>query len=283
MCEKIQRTVEKTAADGAADRGCSEHAAIELVHFKLVTRMGSVMLLNGGEIFRTNAAMRYAAKALHLPEFNAFVIANGIFASMASGGKMYSCRICCVPLGSINLCRVEAVNSLSRRIAAGLNDVSVIEKELDRIETLDVERNLTKVFSSGVGSASFCYLFGGSLADSMVAFAAGVALYLYLLYVVPRLALPKIMVNVTTSAIAAIVCCMLYSAGAGDQLGKIITGAVFPMYPGIPLTNAIRNFMENDYLSGIIRLADALLAAGCIATGVGIVMRMWAVELGGLF
>ena len=40
-----------------------------------------------------------------------------------------------------------------------------------------------QILASGCGSAAFCYLFGGSAGDSAAAFAAGVALYAYILYV----------------------------------------------------------------------------------------------------
>ena len=36
------------------------------------------------------------------------------------------------------------------------------------------------------------------------------------------------------------------------------------------MTNSFRNFLENDYLAGLVRLVDALVTAGGIAIGVGI-------------
>jgi uncharacterized membrane protein YjjP (DUF1212 family) len=56
-------------------------------------------------------------------------------------------------------------------------------------------------------------------------------------------------------------------------------GAIFPLVPGVPLTNAFRNFTENDYLSGLIRLIDTLLTAGALAVGVGIAIGL-AMRLG---
>ena len=55
---------------------------------------------------------------------------------------------------------------------------------------------------------------------------------------------------------------------------KIIIGGIMPLVPGIPLTNSIRDFINSDYLSGSIRLIDALLTAFCIAVGVGIVITI---------
>ena len=109
----------------------------EKIYFELVTRLGNEMLENGGEIFRTGDVMTYAAHALGLKDFNTFVIANGIFASMLTDGQTYSCRVRYISLSPINICRLEALNTLSRRIVAGLDDPTEIEAELDRIQFLE--------------------------------------------------------------------------------------------------------------------------------------------------
>ena len=43
-----------------------------------------------------------------------------------------------------------------------------------------------------------------------------------------------------------------------------------------------QNFLENDYLSGLIRFVDAFLTAGCIAIGVGVALRFWMFAMGGM-
>ena len=40
--------------------------------------------------------------------------------------------------------------------------------------------------------------------------------------------------------------------------------------PGVALTMGIRDLINADYLSGTIRLFDALLVAGCLACGVAL-------------
>lgn len=250
--------------------------------FNLVTRLGNAILLNGGEIFRANEAMERAARALHLNQFNAYVIANGIFSTVIIDGRFHSSKICYVPLAPTMLGRVDALNTLSRRIAAGLCGPYEIRCELDRIERMELYGNCTQILASGFGSASFCYIFNGSFFDSAAAFSAGVVLYLFLIYAAPRLSLSRIIRNIMASAVVALFCCTVFACGFGHSLDRIMIGAIFPMVPGIPLTNAIRNFMENDYLSGLIRLADAFLTAGSIAIGVGAAMRFFALVSGGI-
>ena len=47
-----------------------------------------------------------------------------------------------------------------------------------------------------------------------------------------------------------------------------IIGALMVLTPGVALTMGVRDILNGDYLSGSIRLLDAVLIAGSIACGV---------------
>ena len=187
--------------------------------------------------------MEYAARALRLEAFNAYVIANGIFSNVVIDGRFYSSRICYVPLAPTILCRVDALNDLSRKIAAGKCGPYEMRMRLEQIEHMKVLENRGKVLAAGIGSAGFCYLFQGSLRDTAAAFVAGVLLYLFLLYAAPRFSSSRMMQTIMTSSVLALCCCLLCWIGLGESLDHVMIGAVFTLAPGVPLTNSIRNFL----------------------------------------
>ena len=45
-------------------------------------------------------------------------------------------------------------------------------------------------------------------------------------------------------------------------------GDIMPLIPGIMMTNAIRDFLLGDTISGALRLTQALLLAGVLALGI---------------
>jgi len=57
--------------------------------------------------------------------------------------------------------------------------------------------------------------------------------------------------------------------GFGYHMDKIIVGALLPLYPGVTLTNAVRDFISGDLLSGTLRMVEGLLIAAALANGVG--------------
>ena len=53
-------------------------------------------------------------------------------------------------------------------------------------------------------------------------------------------------------------------------MSHMISGSIMPLVPGLAFTNGIRDIADGDYISGTVRMIDAVLVACCIALGVGI-------------
>ena len=71
------------------------------------------------------------------------------------------------------------------------------------------------------------------------------------------------------SSFFAMVCILL---GAGHNIDHIIIGSIMLFVPGVVMTNAVRDIMSDDFLSGLIGLVKAIFIALAIAIGVGIVL-----------
>ncbi|MFR9067441.1 MAG: threonine/serine exporter family protein [Faecalibacterium prausnitzii] len=66
----------------------------------------------------------------------------------------------------------------------------------------------------------------------------------------------------------------------GTSASHAIIGTLMILTPGIAFTMGIRDFVQGDYLSGTIRMIDALLIAASIAIGTGLVLRLYTVLTG---
>ena len=258
----------------------------------LTVRIGEVLLKNGGEIFRVQQTMQMIAKAYGISGFHVYVLANGIFASAEEDGKNICKEVCAlqerqetgsqvryIPLSSVHLGRVAAVNNLSREIVAKKYTIDQAWEKINEIDRIPFTSNRLQVFVSGLGSAAFCYLLGGSLIDSAASFLSGMLLWCFVLFLSSHRA-NKIMVNILSSALVTLTGMFLFHYVFGENMDKIIIGSIIPLLPGVPLTNSIRDFLNGDYLSGTIRMIDAVLVACCIALGVGMVLRLFPILTG---
>ena len=240
---------------------------------ELTSRIGEVLLKNGGEIFRVQETMQRIAKAYGVKRFHVYVLANGIFTSIEEDGTQISrqlaqeagckgpddaCQVRHVPLSSIHLGRVAAVNNLSREIVEQRCTMEQAWQKIEEIDQIPFTSQWFQVFASGVGSASFI---------------SGMLVWCFVLFLSARKA-NKIMLNILSSALVTLTGVLFFHFIFGENMDKIIIGSIIPLVPGVPLTNSIRDFLNGDYLSGTIRMIDAVLVACCIALGVGFMLSL---------
>ena len=259
-------------ADAAPDAARERRALL------LVVDAGSTLLENGGEVFRVQQTMEIMAANLGIADFHVYVLANGIFVSADGQNEIRH-----VPATAIHLGRVEAVNELSREIAAGTLDLAGAETRLAAIRALPTRRALTLAAASAAGSACFAWLFGGFLAEAAVALLAGTAESL-LSQLCSRRRISRIFSDILAAAAGTAVALFFRAALLpGLDADKAIIGALMVLTPGVALTMGVRDIINGDYLSGAIRLLNALLVAGCLACGVAIsytlARLLWGVAL----
>lgn len=234
---------------------------------------GDILLASGAEIFRVEETIFRIAKAYGVESSDAFVLSSGIFLTAGSETEKDFASVRHIPLSAARLDRVTAVNQLSREIVEGQHTPAQARERLLEIQNMPPKPKLHQILASGIGSGCFCFLFGGDPVDSLVAFAAGIVLYLYLLLLV-RGRLSKIASNISGGALVTLFSILLYQCGIGHHLGEMIIGSIIPLVPGVAFTNGIRDIADEDYIAGSVRLLDVLLVTFCIAFGVGAVMAV---------
>lgn len=236
---------------------------------ELAIQAGHILLENGAEIFRVEETMNRICRYYDVQSGSHFVLSNGIFATAGDSRERFFAKVQHIPVSGTHLDKVAAVNQLSREIEEGKYTVTEAMGELERIKTMPEKRKLIQIMASGIGSAAFCCLFGGNAIDSLVAFGAGLILYTYVFFISGPY-LSKIVGNVGGSTLVTIICAFFHVMGIGDHLNFMIIGSIMPLIPGVPFTNAIRDVADGDYISGSVRMLDAMLIFFCIAIGVGL-------------
>lgn len=230
---------------------------------------GHILLENGAEIYRVEETIDRICGYYGVNSENAFVLSNGIFLTAGSARESFFAKVQHIPVSGTHLNKVAAVNQLSREIVEGKHTIQDAYRILEEIRTMPGKKRWMQTLASGVGSAAFCIFFGGTFGDSLAAFAAGICLYLYVLWLsTPHLS--KIVGNIGGGALVTVVCCLLYLMGVGENLNFMMIGTIMPLVPGVAFTNSIRDVADGDYISGSVRMLDALLVFFCIAIGVGI-------------
>jgi len=97
----------------------------------------------------------------------------------------------------------------------------------------------------------------------------------YSIHRLAKMDLNLFLTNISGGVIAALVAIIFNSIFPFIQVDKVIIGAIMVMVPGVAMTNAVRDSIAGDLVSGLARGAEALLIAVSIAFGVGFVLKGW--------
>lgn len=244
-------------------------------------KMGRILLENGAEIGRVQQTMEIVSKAYDIKDYDVFVLTNAIFANTCEEGKIARTKFKYIPTFSIHFGKIAAINQLSRDIVAGKLTTAEAGERLHEIESMVNFKNITKILCCAIGSGCFCYVYGGNFFDSINAFFCGLSVE-SILITSQKHQLSKFITNLSASAVAAFLASLLFILGLGSNLDSIIIGSIIRLVPGIVLTTGIRDFLNSDYLSGTIRIIDAIIVGICITCGVGSVLSIMNFFVGGI-
>ena len=170
---------------------------------------------------------------------------------------------------------MAAVNQLSRQIASGeVKTIDEAETRLAQARCIPFPKDWVQIAAGMGGAFCFALIFGGDLKAGLAAAAAGVAANAYLLFC-GRHGVVGGFRTISTAALITL-CCILGCSLLGTEASHAIIGTLMILTPGIAFTMGIRDFVQGDYLSGTIRMIDALLIAASIAIGTGLVLSLYA-------
>lgn len=248
----------------------------------LAMEAGRILLKNGGEIFRVEETIQHICHRFHVDDIDVFTLSHAIFINAQTGAEDSYTTIKNIPLSGAHLGIVAEVNDLSREIAAGNVGLEEAFTRLEEIEKMPPKKSYFQVLAAGIASACFGFLLGAQPMESFVSFGIGCMVCIWL-QIGQRHHMSKIVVNIVGGAIiTALAIAALFIITVPMRLEGMIIGSIMPLVPGVAFTNAIRDIADSDFLSGTVRMIDALLVFVYIAIGVGAVLGVFNGMIGGL-
>ncbi len=249
----------------------------------LALHAGELMMKNGAEIYRVEDTITRICKACRIPTVEVFATTTGIFLSLDEGSEDSDTHtfIKRIKGSRIDLEKISRINHFSREFTS--TDLS-IDAGLDILEEISKTKPyplFVRVFGAALVSSFFALIFQGTIRDFFCASFAGACSYL-LSVVLDKLDTNLFIRGFCCCAAATFIALGLFSAGLGSNLNSVIIGSIMIFLPGVALTNAVRDTLAGDMLSGTSKGIEAVIIAVSIASGVGVAIKLWTV-LGGAF
>lgn len=236
---------------------------------------GKIMLQNGGETYRVEDTMNRIALACGLAEAHSFVTPTGVFLSL-QGNKLHQeqTKFLRIYERQIDLHKIVRVNEVSRKLAKGELSIDQAQQALLEIQSAkSLYPVAVQVLAAALASGFFSLMFGGTANDflpAVITGGLGFLLYLRANYWIQVKFFAEIFAAFVVGAIAY----LFFYLGLDMHIDKVIIGSVMPLVPGLPITNAVRDLMAGDLVSGLARGAEAFFSAFAIGAGIAVTLAL---------
>lgn len=234
-----------------------------------------IILENGGETYRAEETVERMCQGLGIRRADVLALPTGLMLTITLDAEdNTSSRIVRVHTRSIDLSRVDACNDISRQVASGKMTAAQALSALKEIKRPKKEKRVLLIAASALSAACFTVMLGGSWVDFFVSFFCG-ALVQLVLPPLSRMHVPPLISSMIAGALTTLMALCGTLALSGVTVEPVISGAIMPLLPGLATTNAMRDTIRGDLVSGGARIMEAILSVMMLAAGIGLVLSMW--------
>nr|WP_296153498.1 threonine/serine exporter family protein [uncultured Peptoniphilus sp.] len=249
----------------------SLNEAKSLINIAMTT--GQMLIKNGAEIYRAEDTIeRMILSMENITEVDVFALSSALFVSAEYDGESIT-MFKDIENSGINLNQIDALNTFSRRFVSG--EISLYEARNKLMSLSEATKRSLPVtmFFTGLCSASFAIMFGGTWNDFAYTFFVG-----FVLNYCMRLTAKHNVSFFPEAFLGTMVVSILALVGVKAMpllhMDMIIIGAIMPLVPGMVVTNSLRDIISGDYVSGLIGITKGIFVAFAIALGVGFILNL---------
>lgn len=231
---------------------------------------GQILIENGSNMDRVNDTVYRMGRAAGLKSFQVFTTVTGM---VASSDHLPNAQAVDIRVRKNNLRKVAEVNDVSRRFVKGKLTLTQTYAELSAIDR--DQTNLPEwlqCVAAAVLSGALLVIFTGDYGDVIESSLIGGIGYWVFLVLFRKFQI-KYISEFSAAVVVGVSAMLLQKVGIVANANATIIGSIMPLVPGIPLTNAARDFVAGNLISGPSRALEALLTAAAIASAIVLVLR----------
>lgn len=224
------------------------------------------LLRNGSEISRVENTIERICTALGADHVEAFVIPSLIAASvrMKDGGYSEQMRHVKKEI-SMNLFRVEQLNTISRELCFGHISIEEARQRIESVKKVNPYSAVVAHIGAAIFIAGFTLFFGGTWLDALC--GALVAVVISILSSVEAPFTKGMMKPFSLSFVSGSLSVLFCFIGLGRDVDAVAIGTIMQVIPGLSFWTGVTDMVNGNLISGALRLLQAFLTAVMIALG----------------
>ncbi len=235
-------------------------------------KAGKIMVENGSEISRVDDTMMRIAQNAGVISANTYVTITGVMMSIRGRNAT---QIEAVNKRTIDLEKVTQVNQLSREFADQTIDLPTLNARLNALDAASRSFPLwLQLVGAALVSGPLMIMFRNETVNTWPTVLIGTLGYL-VFYLLNRYLKIKFLSELTAALLIGLGAEWAVQVGWGTNVNDIIIGALMPLVPGVPLTNAVRDTLAGNFVSGPARGVEALISAAALGFGIAVVITLF--------
>lgn len=240
----------------------------------LGVEMGRRLMDSGAEIYRVEESVQRLLRA-YGQKPQVFAIPSCLIVGIERPDGHAMTKMQRIGAHGTDIEALEQCNDLCRALC---REPVPVEEALERLKALDEEhRKLSPkvvLFGYLAAAAFFALFFGGGAGDALSAGIAGLVAGLCVMNGRSYFGSNIFFRTFISTAMGALTAMALVRLGVGENLWAVTIGTLMVLVPGMALTNAMREIMAGDIISGVTRTAEVLLVAAAIALGAALPLML---------
>ncbi|WP_172355001.1 threonine/serine exporter family protein [Pseudolactococcus insecticola] len=233
---------------------------------------GEILMANGSEITRVEDVIMRIGRAAEIDNMQVYALLNGITVSFPSQ-SLTQMRAIPPRIQTMDMEKIVAVNDLTRQFTAHKIDLDSFH---DKLSTVDTNSPTFPVWLQIIGAIFVSMTLMVTITKTaapinlvLTAFSSGLSYRIYL-SIRTRFGMRFFGLFLASLSISLVMLVASHALRSPFSADTVIIGAVMPLVPGVALTNAVREIMAGNFISGQGRMVEALLSV--ISIGLGIAM-----------
>lgn len=233
----------------------------------LLLDFGEAMIASGAEISRVEDSLNRIGASFGAVRTEVFAITASLVLTLRFEKEEFTGSRRITSTGDTDFNKLRKLNELSRDCVEKKLSLPILEERLDEIRKMKPSPIKTDL-GSAIAAGSFALFFGGGIWDGLIAACIGFLVGLLQRKIADRFP-NKAFFLFSISLVTGCGVCLLAKAlpFVPLQIDKIIIGDIMLTIPGIATTMAVRDLLIGDTITGVTKLLECLLWAGCLAAG----------------
>lgn len=239
---------------------------------RAATRAGMILLESGAETYRVEDTMKRICLSYGAQVVDSYATPTLLIISFSLDEELCH-NVKRTQIKNVDLSKIDKVNDLSRTIASEQLSLDAFHDKLLEIDNEKKYSDRLMVLGAAICTFGFALFFGGSIMDAISACLIGIILKIITIQL-DKIDFTSFFKYLVSGAFVTCCSIIFMKLNICDNLDTTIISVDMLLVPGLAITNAIRDTVSGDLVSGLARTAEAFFIAIAIAIGSGIVFML---------